>query len=36
MPSRLEWLESLTPWPEEFGLGRMHALLTELGEPQVA
>jgi dihydrofolate synthase / folylpolyglutamate synthase len=36
MPSRLEWLESLSPWPEEFGLGRMHALLTELGEPQRA
>jgi dihydrofolate synthase/folylpolyglutamate synthase len=30
------WLESLSPWPEEFGLGRMHALLTELGEPQRA
>jgi dihydrofolate synthase/folylpolyglutamate synthase len=36
MPSRLEWLESLSPWPEEFGLGRMHALLAELGEPQRA
>jgi dihydrofolate synthase/folylpolyglutamate synthase len=36
MPSHLEWLESLSPWPEEFGLGRMHALLTELGEPQRA
>jgi dihydrofolate synthase/folylpolyglutamate synthase len=36
MPSRLEWLESLSPWPEEFGLVRMHALLTELGEPQHA
>jgi dihydrofolate synthase / folylpolyglutamate synthase len=34
MPSRLDWLEALSPWPEEFGLGRMHALLTELGEPQ--
>jgi dihydrofolate synthase/folylpolyglutamate synthase len=34
MPSPLEWLESLSPWPEEFGLGRMHALLAELGEPQ--
>jgi dihydrofolate synthase/folylpolyglutamate synthase len=30
------WLESLSPWPEEFGLGRMRALLTELGEPQRA
>ena len=36
MRSPLEWLESLSPWPEEFGLGRMHALLTELGEPQRA
>ena len=34
MPSQLEWLESLSPWPEEFGLGRIHALLAELGEPQ--
>jgi dihydrofolate synthase/folylpolyglutamate synthase len=33
MRSHLEWLESLSPWPEEFGLGRMRALLTELGEP---
>lgn len=30
----LEWLASLSPWPEEFGLGRMHALLTDLGDPQ--
>jgi dihydrofolate synthase/folylpolyglutamate synthase len=36
MRSPLEWLESLSPWPEEFGLRRMHALLTELGEPQRA
>jgi dihydrofolate synthase / folylpolyglutamate synthase len=36
MPSPLEWLESLSPWPEEFGLGRMRALLSELGEPQRA
>jgi dihydrofolate synthase / folylpolyglutamate synthase len=36
MPSPLEWLESLSPWPEEFGLGRMRALLSELGEPQHA
>jgi len=36
MRSHVEWLESLSPWPEEFGLGRMHALLTELGEPQRA
>ena len=30
------WVASLSPWPEEFGLGRMRALLTELGEPQRA
>jgi dihydrofolate synthase/folylpolyglutamate synthase len=36
MPSQTEWIESLSPWPEEFGLGRMHALLVELGEPQRA
>jgi dihydrofolate synthase / folylpolyglutamate synthase len=30
------WIESLSPWPEEFGLGRMRALLSELGEPQLA
>ena len=34
MRSPLEWLESLSPWPEEFGLGRMRSLLAELGEPQ--
>jgi dihydrofolate synthase / folylpolyglutamate synthase len=28
------WLESLSPWPEEFGLERMQALLVDLGEPQ--
>jgi dihydrofolate synthase / folylpolyglutamate synthase len=36
MPSPVDWLESLSPWPEEFGLGRMRALLVELGEPQRA
>jgi dihydrofolate synthase/folylpolyglutamate synthase len=36
MRSAVDWLESLSPWPEEFGLGRMHALLAELGEPQRA
>lgn len=36
MRSAVDWLESLSPWPEEFGLGRMRALLTELGEPQRA
>ena len=36
MPSAVSWLEGLTPWPEEFGLERMHALLAELGDPQRA
>ncbi|HEX6681119.1 MAG TPA: Mur ligase family protein [Gaiellaceae bacterium] len=36
MPSQTEWIESLSPWPEEFGLGRMRAMLAELGEPQRA
>ena len=36
MRSAVEWIESLSPWPEEFGLGRMRALLAELGEPQRA
>src|SRR5689334_22385794 len=36
MPSQADWIESLSPWPEEFGLGRMLALLAELGEPQRA
>src|SRR5580765_3291608 len=36
MPSASDWLESLSPWPEEFGLGRMRALLAELGDPQRA
>jgi dihydrofolate synthase / folylpolyglutamate synthase len=30
------WLEGLTPWPEEFGLERMRALLSRLGNPQRA
>jgi dihydrofolate synthase / folylpolyglutamate synthase len=30
----IEWLESLSPWPEEFGLERMWALLDALGDPQ--
>ncbi len=35
--SAVEWIESLSPWPEEgFGLGRMRALLDRLGEPQLA
>jgi dihydrofolate synthase/folylpolyglutamate synthase len=28
------WLASLSPWPEEFGLGRMRELLASLGDPQ--
>jgi dihydrofolate synthase / folylpolyglutamate synthase len=34
--SNVPWLESLTPWPEEFGLGRMRVLLRALGDPQRA
>ena len=30
------WLEGLSPWPEEFGLGRMHELLEALGHPERA
>jgi dihydrofolate synthase/folylpolyglutamate synthase len=30
----IAWLEGLSPWPEEFGLERMHALLAELGNPE--
>src|ERR687894_75383 len=30
------WVESLSPWPAEFGLDRMRALLAELGDPQLA
>ena len=36
MPSQVEWLAGLSPWPEEFGLGRMRALLASLGDPQLA
>jgi dihydrofolate synthase / folylpolyglutamate synthase len=38
MPSATNqrWLESLSPWPERFGLGRMRKLLAALGDPQVA
>jgi dihydrofolate synthase/folylpolyglutamate synthase len=34
--SQADWVESLSPWPEEFGLERMRTLLSELGEPQRA
>jgi dihydrofolate synthase/folylpolyglutamate synthase len=30
------WLEQLSPWPKEFGLERMQALVHELGSPQRA
>jgi dihydrofolate synthase/folylpolyglutamate synthase len=36
MHSQVEWVESLSPWPEEFGLERIRALLAELGDPQRA
>jgi dihydrofolate synthase / folylpolyglutamate synthase len=39
MPSQAEhtaWLASLSPWPQEFGLGRMRTLLVALGDPQLA
>jgi dihydrofolate synthase / folylpolyglutamate synthase len=31
-----EWVASLSPWPEEFGLDRMRALLDALGNPQTS
>jgi dihydrofolate synthase/folylpolyglutamate synthase len=34
--SATAWVESLSPWPEEFGLDTMRALLTELSDPQHA
>ncbi|HEU0304290.1 MAG TPA: Mur ligase family protein [Gaiellaceae bacterium] len=34
MGSHAEWIESLSLWPEEFGLERMHALLEDLGHPE--
>ncbi len=33
--STVEYVESLSPWPEEFGLDRMRRLLATLGEPQL-
>ena len=36
-PSRSQhWVESLSPWPAEFGLERMRELLAHLGDPQLA
>src|SRR5437867_353405 len=29
-----DWVASLSPWPEEFGLERMRELLAGLGDPQ--
>ncbi len=34
--SAADWIASLSPWPEEFGLGRMRELLRALGDPQLA
>jgi dihydrofolate synthase/folylpolyglutamate synthase len=36
MPSATDWVASLSPWPEEFGLDRMRALLDALGNPERA
>jgi dihydrofolate synthase / folylpolyglutamate synthase len=36
MPSATDWVGALSPWPEEFGLERMHALLEQLGHPERA
>ena len=39
MPSHAKqaaWLDSQTPWPKKFGLGRMRTLLAALGDPQLA
>ena len=36
MPSHADWLAGLSPWPAEFGLGRIRALLAALGDPQLA
>jgi dihydrofolate synthase/folylpolyglutamate synthase len=34
--SATSWIESLSPWPAEFGLERMRVLLRDLGDPQRA
>jgi dihydrofolate synthase/folylpolyglutamate synthase len=34
--SATEWVATLSPWPEEFGLDRMRALLARLGNPERA
>jgi dihydrofolate synthase / folylpolyglutamate synthase len=33
MPSQTDWIAALSPWPKEFGLGRIRALLEVLGNP---
>jgi dihydrofolate synthase / folylpolyglutamate synthase len=36
MPSAVEFVESLSPWPKDgFGVDRIQALLRELGDPQL-
>ena len=36
MPSQIEYIESLSPWPKDgFGLDRIKALLAALGNPQL-
>ena len=34
--SATSWVETLSPWPEEFGLNRIRRLLADLGDPQRA
>ena len=34
MPSQADFIASLSPWPQEFGLGRIRTLLERLGQPQ--
>ncbi len=34
--SHAAWLDSQTPWPKKFGLGRIRMLLAALGDPQLA
>src|SRR6266516_2493696 len=34
--SATSWIESLSPWPDEFGLEGMRRLLADLGDPQQA
>ncbi len=36
MPSQADWIGSLSPWPKEFGLERIRALLERLGQPQAS